>query len=173
MQSSTVAAFGMLMVFEMAPGDEGLRRRHHADVALGREGAVADAAARVGAVEHRQMLGLEERRAFEGHRPAAPGVGGVDLGPAEAEGRQHVEARDRPVRRRRCRAARAEFLAEGPFVEGEFDVEGGGERGLGGGERAVVEALGAQALVVDRGRAGEGPVAQRIALDRGDLAAAS
>ena len=33
--------------------DERLRRRHHADVALDREIALADAAARVGAVEHR------------------------------------------------------------------------------------------------------------------------
>ena len=35
-------------------GDEGLRRRHHADVALDREIALADAPAGIGAVEHRQ-----------------------------------------------------------------------------------------------------------------------
>ena len=40
--------------------DEGLRRRHHADVALDREVALADLAAGIGAVEHRQVLGLEE-----------------------------------------------------------------------------------------------------------------
>ena len=33
--SSTVASLGMLMVFEMAPADERLGGRHHADVALG------------------------------------------------------------------------------------------------------------------------------------------
>ena len=38
-------------------GDEGLRRRQHADVAFDREIALARAPARVGAVEHRIVLG--------------------------------------------------------------------------------------------------------------------
>ena len=99
------------------------------------------------------MLGLQVRRAFEGHRPAAPGVGGVDLGPAEAERRQQVEARVVERGRRDAERLDAEGFAQRPFVERELDVERGGERGLGSGQRAVVEALGAQALVVDRGRA--------------------
>src|SRR5580658_9533003 len=38
------------------------------------------------------MLGFEVRRALQGHRAAAPAVGGVDLGPGEAERRQQLEA---------------------------------------------------------------------------------
>ena len=73
--------------------DEGLRRRHHADVALDREVALADAPARIGAVEDRVMLGLEVRRAFERHRAADMDVGGLDLGLREAEEGQELEGR--------------------------------------------------------------------------------
>ncbi len=152
------------------PGDEGLRRRHHPDVAFGRQGAGAGAA-RTGwrSRTPARCSGCKMRRTLQGHRPAAPGVGGVDLGAAEAERRQQIESRIIQRARRDAEPLGAEILAEGPFVEGEFDVEGGGECGLGGGERAVVEPLRAQALVVDRRSSGEGAVAQRIALDRGDL----
>ncbi len=73
-------------------GDERLRRRHHADVALDREEALADAAARIGAVEDRQVLLAQERRAFERHGAAAVGVGVLDLLLGEAQRRQQVEA---------------------------------------------------------------------------------
>ena len=62
-------------------------------MALDREAARAGPAARVGAIEHRQMLGLQMRRAFQRHRAAAIGVGGVDLRLGEAERGQEVEAR--------------------------------------------------------------------------------
>ena len=133
------------------PRDEGLRRRHHADVAFGRQSAGAGAAARAGAIENRQMLGLQVRRAFEGHRAAAPGVGGVDLGPAEAERRQQVEAGIVQRGRRDPEPLDAEIFAQGPFVKRKFDVESGGERGLGRGERARRRSpLRPQAFVVDR-----------------------
>ena len=77
--------------------DEGLRRRHHADVAFHREIALADLAARIGAVEHRQVLGLEERRAFQRHGAADMDVGGLDVLPGEAE--------LRPACRTTCRRA--------------------------------------------------------------------
>ena len=93
-------------------GDEGLRRRHHADMALDRDAARAAAAARVGAVEHRQVLGLQVRRALQGHRAAAIGVGGLDLGPREAERRQQVEAGIGERVRRDRRASRSESFAE-------------------------------------------------------------
>src|ERR1700730_18567959 len=47
------------------PGDEGLRRGHHADVALDREVALAVAPAGSGAVEHRIVLGLEMGSALD------------------------------------------------------------------------------------------------------------
>ena len=145
MQSSTVAAFGMLIVFEIAPEMKGcaaaiIRMWLSTDNA-----APAGAAARVGAVEHRQVLGLQMRRALQGHRAAAIGVGGVDLGPGEAERRQQVEGRIIERARRDPQAFDAELFAQRPFVEREFDVEGRGERRLDGGERAVVEALFAKA----------------------------
>ena len=73
------------------PRNEGLSRGHHADMALDREVPLALAAARRGAVEHRQMLGIEARRAFERHRAAGIFVGGFDLALGEADLGQEVE----------------------------------------------------------------------------------
>ena len=169
MQSSTVAAFGMLMVLEIAPEMKGCAAAimrmwlstERQRLPMRPHGLAQSNTA--------QMLGLQMRRAFERHRAAAIGVGGVDLGLGEAERRQQVEAgivERAPARSRGCRAER---FAQRPFVEGELDVEGRGERGLDRVERAVVEALGLEALVVDAGRAFERPVADRVALDRLDL----
>ena len=74
-------------------GDEGLGRRHHVDVALDRQVALALAAARVGAIEHRQMLVLEVRCAFQRHGAADMLVGRVDILLREAQMREEVEAR--------------------------------------------------------------------------------
>ncbi len=115
------------------------------------------------------MLGLQVRRALQGHRAAAIGVGGVDLGPGEAERRQQIEGRIIERARRDPQTFDAKLFAEGPFVEREFDVEGRGERSLGGGQRLIIEALFLQGRMVDRGRAFERAAAQRIALDRRDL----
>ena len=84
--------------------DERLRRRQHADVALDREIALAGAPARIGAVEHRVVLGLEVRRALDRHGAADVDVGGLDLALGEAERGEQVEARVGESRRRRCRA---------------------------------------------------------------------
>src|SRR5438876_3167200 len=115
------------------------------------------------------MLGLEMRRALQRHRAAAPAVGGVDLGPGEAERRQQLEARIIERARRDPQTVEAESFAQGPFIKRELDVESRGERRFDGGERPVVEALFPEALVVDAGRAFERAVTQRVALDRRDL----
>ena len=73
--------------------DERLRRRQHADVALDREIALAGAAARIGAVEHRVVLGLQVRRALDRHGAADVDVGGLDLALGEADGGEQVELR--------------------------------------------------------------------------------
>ena len=91
-------------------GDERLRRRQHADVAVDREVALAGAAARIGAVEHGVVLGLQVRRAFDRHGAADMDVGGLDLALGEAEMRQQVEASARRGLRRRRRARRAGSL---------------------------------------------------------------
>ena len=62
--SSTVASFGTLTVFEIAPGDERLRRAHHLDVAHVLDRAVALRRLER-AVEHRQVRFLQRRRAFD------------------------------------------------------------------------------------------------------------
>ena len=63
-----------------------------------------------------------------------------------------------------------EFLAKGPLVEGELDVEGGRQRGFHFCQRFVREALGLQGGDVDAGRIGERAVADGIGLDLGDIA---
>ena len=127
MQSSTVASLGMLMVLEIAPGDERLCGRHHADVALDREVALAVAAARIGAVEHRVVLGLQMRGAFDGHRAADMDVGGLDLAPGEAQCGEQVDARISEFFRREAELGH-DIVAQRPLVERELDVEGGGKR---------------------------------------------
>ena len=92
MQSSTVAAFGMLMVLEIAPEMKGCAAAIMRMWLSTERQRLPMPAARIGAVEHRQMLGLQVRRAFERHGAAAVGVGGLDLGLGEAQRRQHVEA---------------------------------------------------------------------------------
>src|SRR5580693_1369932 len=111
------------------------------------------------------MLGFEVRRALQGHRAAAPAVGSVDLGPGEAERRQQLEARIIERARRDPQTVDAESFAQGPFIKRELDIEGRGESRLDGRERPVVETLFPEALVIDAGRAFEGPVTQRVALD--------
>ena len=154
-------------------GDEGLRRRHHADVALDREIALAGAAARIGAVEHRIVLGLQVRRAFHRHGAADMDVGGLDLALGEAERGEQVEGRGGEILGGDAELVAAEFFAERPLVEGELDVEGGRQRLLDFGDRFVGEALGLERRVVDRRAPGRGAVADGIGLDLGDLAFAN
>src|SRR5262249_38331716 len=90
-------------------------------------------------------------------------------GAREAERREQVEARLGQPLRRNAELLGAERFAEGPFVEREFDVEGRAERRLDRAERAVVEAFRRERLVVDRRRTPQRAMAQRIALDLGDL----
>ena len=77
--SSTVASLGMLIVLEIAPREERLRRRHHPDVAHVMDEARALLAALVGGVEDGQVLVLEVRRALDRLRAADVLVGRVDL----------------------------------------------------------------------------------------------
>src|SRR5437588_11838834 len=98
------------------------------------------------------MLGFEMRRALQCHRAAAPAVGGVDLGPGEAERRQQLEAGIIERARRDPETVDAESFTQRPFIKRELDVESRGERRLDGAERPVVKALFPEALVVDAGR---------------------
>ena len=149
--------------------DERLGRRHHPDVAFHRQMAGPGSAAGVGAVEHREVLGREERRALQGHRPADVVVGGVDLLAREPDRREQAE---RHVVQRFARDAQlpgAEILAERPFVEGEADVEGFGDVLLHRLDGGVGEALVAERPGVDARRAVQGSVAHRVADDLLDL----
>jgi hypothetical protein len=92
---------------------EGLRRRHHVQVRGDRDVALALAAAFVGAVEDRQVLIAQMRRALDRHRAAAVVGRGLDLLCAEAERLEQVALRRRRAPRCRGRArSRAELRAE-------------------------------------------------------------
>jgi hypothetical protein len=119
--------------------DERLRRRHHADVALDREIALAVAPARIGAVEHRVVLG---RRCGAPSTVMAPQTWMLAASisrlvkPRRGEGRTAVGellALDAELV--------AETLRQGPLVEHELDVEGGRQRLLDWSIDLVGEAL--------------------------------
>ena len=124
--------------------------------------ALAGAPARVGAVEHRVVLGLEVRRAFDRHRAADVDVGGVDLALGEAEMGEQVELRIGEVFRRDFQGVAAELLAERPLVERELDVERGRQRLFDLGDGLVVKALVPQRAVVDARRLAESAVADGV-----------
>ncbi len=134
-------------------GDERLRRRHHADMAVDRQIALALAPARRGAVEHRQMPGIEPRRPFERHRPAGKFVGGLDLALAEADLGQEVEISLIQPLGLKPKRGREKVLAQRPFVENEFDVEGRRHGLLDRSDLLRREAARREALVVDARRA--------------------
>ena len=112
---------------------------------------------------------FEIGRAFERHRAAGEAVGGLDLRPREAERGQKIEARRFIALGRDFQRLLQRLGAKRPFVEDEADVEGGGERGLGAGDRFVGEALGLERRMVDAGRMGERRPADRVGDDVGDL----
>ena len=149
--------------------DEGLGRRHHADVAVHRKAALAAAPAAVGAVEDGQVLGLQARRAFQHHGPAAVGVGGLDLGLREAERGQHVEGEVVEPRLVEAQRLDAEVAAERPLVERELDVEGAGQARLERLQGGLGEALLLEPRVADAGRVLERAEADRVADDLLDL----
>jgi hypothetical protein len=73
--------------------DERLGRGHHADVPLRRDVTrTPDGAAPVGAVEHRQVLIAQVRRALDGLRAADHAIELIDLLPRQAQQHQSVEA---------------------------------------------------------------------------------
>ena len=96
----------------------------------------------IGAVEHRVVLGLQVRRAFDRHGAADMDVGGVDLALGEADGGEQVELRIVQLGGVDAELVDAERLAQRPLVERELDVEGGRQRLLDRGDRLVGEALG-------------------------------
>ena len=152
-------------------GDERLRRRQHADVALDREIALAGAAARIGAVEHRVVLGLEVRRAFDRHGAADVDVGGVDLALGEAERGEQVEARIVAAPRDRRRAALTQNSSPSVhLLNANLMSKAVGSAFSTLRDRLGGEALGLQRRVVDAGRLAERAVADRIGLDLGDVA---
>ena len=154
--------------FRNRPRNERLRCRHHADVALDREIAPAVAPAGIGAIEHRVVLGLEVRGAFDRHGAADMHVGGVDLAPAEAECGEKIKPGIGKLLGRNAERGH-ELLAQRPFVECELDVEGGRQRLLDLLDRFGSEPLLGERRMIDRRRLGEAAVTDRIDLDVGDL----
>jgi len=135
-------------------------------MAFDRQRPRAGASARVGAIEHGEVLGLQARRAFQRHRPADMNVGGVDFVPGEAERAQHVEIEIVGFLGIEAEHTGAELFADLPLVEDEADVVGGGERGLDRLDLLVGEAARTQALVIDARRTGQRAAADRV-IDNG------
>ena len=106
--------------------------------------------------------GFEPRRAFERHCPAGKFVGRLDLPLAEADLGQEVEIGLIDALRRQAERAGEKVLAQRPFVEDEFDVEGRRHRLLDRGDLLRRKALGGQRLVIDARSAGERAVAHGI-----------
>src|SRR5262245_62181883 len=138
-------------------------------MAFHREVSLALAAARRGAVEHRQMPGVEPGRPFERHGSAGIFVGGVDLPLGEADLGQEVKIRLVDALSRQLERPSEEGLAEGPFVEGEFDVEGGRHRLLYRCDILGGEAARGERLVIDAWSAGERAAADGIVDDALDV----
>ena len=96
-------------------------------------------------------------------------VGGVDLALGEAERGEKLEARIVELGEVKPELLDTEFFAERPLVEGELDVEGGGQGLFNERDRLGREALGFQRRVVDAGRLAEIAVADGIGLNLGDV----
>ena len=84
--------------------------------------------AAVGAVEDLQVLGLQVRRPFEGHRAAHMVVGRFDVGLGEAHAREHVEVKVVQLRIGEAQRIAAERFAQVQLVEHELDVKGRAQR---------------------------------------------
>ena len=106
--------------------------------------------------------------ALDRHRAADMDVGGLDLAPGEADRGEQIEARIGELLGRDAELG-DDLLAQGPLVEHELDVEGGGQRLLDLLDRLGGEALLLERGVVDAGRLREAAVADRVGLDLGDL----
>ena len=150
--------------------DEWLRRRHHVDVGQWADVPRTVLAARGGAVEHRQVLVLEERRAFERHPPADHIGSFLDLRLRKAQ--RVVQNGVVPVRELRIGHAEllaAELIAQHVLVEDEAYLEGAQQLRFDLGDRLVVEALRLERGLVDVRRAFERVCPFGEDLDRRDL----
>src|SRR5262249_24920443 len=94
------------------------------------------------------------RRALDRHGSADMHVGSLDLALGEAERGEKIEARIAELLRPYTELG-DEVLAQGPFVEGKLDIEGGGQRLLHLVDRLLGEALLLERDVIDAGRLGE------------------
>ncbi len=140
----------MLMVLEIAPEMKGCAAAIMR-MWLSTRDNVADLAAWVGAIEHSQMLVLQEGGAFQRHRAANVNVGCFDVLLREADVLQQVEAHVGKLLVGNLEGFLEEVSAERPLVEDELDVEGGLQRTVDSFDLLIGKALGAQAAGVDAG----------------------
>ena len=154
------------------PGDKGLARCHHANVAFNRQEALAPAAAGTCAIEDRQMLVGEMWRAFQRHGTAHVLIGCLDVLLGEPQMVEQLEGGIGERRRWDLQRVCQELFAQRPSIERELDVEGRLERGVEPCQRRFSEALGLERGVVDGGRLDQRAVADSIGLDLGNLGCA-
>ncbi len=140
------------------------------DVAFHREIALADLAARIGAIEHGIMFFLQERRAFQRHRAANMDIGRFDILLGEAQNRQHFKREIVELLICQLQHILAKIFAQRPFVERELDIEGALESRIQGFDLLVGKALRLQRRRIDARRLIEIAMADGISLNLRDLA---
>lgn len=116
------SAAGHVDRFGDRPRDKRLHGGHHAHVRHVVDVALAFAAAGAGAVENRQVLRFEVRRALDHHGAADVVVSRLDVLLRRAKLAQHVERRFVELLFGEAEGV-AELLADDPLVEGETDIE--------------------------------------------------
>src|SRR5262249_14159657 len=130
------------------PGHKGLRRRHHANVGLGGEKALAELAAAVGTIKDRIMLGFQMRRTFDRHCAANVAIGLGDLFARKAQSGQDIEAGCLNILFRKPKRLQ-EVIAEHPAREDETEIEGRRELALDPVEYLRGESLCSESLDVN------------------------
>ena len=114
--------------------------------------ALTDPAAPVGAIEDRQVLGLEVGRSFYRHGPAAIIVGRRDFFLGKSQRLQHIEVGFVQLQVGQSQLLPAEVLAQRIFIKDKLDFEGLSQSAFHTRERGIVEALLSQGLMVDERR---------------------
>ncbi len=154
------------------PGDERLRRRHHADVGVGGQLTRALGPAAVRTVKDLHVLGLQVRRTLDRHRAANVLIGGFNIFGAEAHAREHVEVKVVQLRIGETKHIAAEVIPEAEAVEGKLELECRAQRGFDRLQLLIIEAARAQAVVIDTGRVRKRTRADSVGDDVIDLVAA-
>src|SRR5690348_11285848 len=106
---------------------------------IDRDRALSDSSAAVGAIEDRQMLGLQMRRSFDSHRAAAKTIARRNLLLRKAERLQHIEVGFAQLRVSESKFLHTKGFSKRKFIERELNFEGLPQAAFQSVQRRVVE----------------------------------